>query len=93
MPLKPEIHDRFVKALEHRCGQVLSTNEIEKAILSKFPDTNLTSIFPNDHGTGNKSCCWCASTDKRIFDRIRKGTGGKEGLYKVRLALHLKVAE
>ena len=66
-------HERFAKAFSGMEGEELSTAEIRAIILKKFPDMNPGSVLPNDHATGNKSCCWCAGTDKRIFDRISRG--------------------
>ena len=71
-------HQRFLEAFKHMGGQVLSTNQIEKIILKKFPGMPVGSVLPNDHGEGNKGACKCAGTDKRIFDRIRRA------LYRVR---------
>lgn len=74
-------HDRFVEALKDMGGKELSTSAIKTIILQKFPDMNFGSILPNDHAGGNKSPCWCANTEKRIFDRISRG------MYKVRVNL------
>ncbi|GLI53345.1 hypothetical protein [Thermodesulfovibrio yellowstonii] len=71
-------HERFVETFKGMSGKELSTSEIRDIIIKKFPDMNRGSILPNDHAEGNKSVCWCAGTENRVFDRI------KRGLYKVR---------
>ena len=73
-------HQKFVEAFKHRGGEELTAAEIKTIILRKFPDMNPGSILPSDH-TERKvkaAACWCAGTDKRIFDRIRRD------LYRVR---------
>lgn len=74
-------HDRFVQAFKGMGGKELSTSEIKAIIIGIFPDMNQRSILPNDHASGNKSPCWCAGSDKRVFDRITHGR------YRVRTSL------
>lgn len=62
---------------------MLSTKQIISFCSKKFPQMKRGSMLPNDHADGNESDCRCARTDKRIFDRI------KRGVYKVRPNLQL----
>jgi hypothetical protein len=59
-------------------GQEFETKQIEEIMLKKFTGMARGSVRPNDHGEGNEDECPCAHTDKRIFDKI------KRGLYRVR---------
>jgi len=62
-------HDRFVQVFRDRDGRVFSTKQIV-ALMKSHSDIAQGSILPNDHAEGNKSACWCARTNARIFDRI-----------------------
>jgi len=66
-------HDKFVRAFRGMEGKTLTTKKIEQIMLNKT-DIKKGSIRPNDHAEGNACPCWCAKTDKRIFDRIKKGS-------------------
>jgi len=70
-------HDRFIQVFKNRAGQIFRTRDIVSLMLNES-DIELGSILPNDHAKGNKSDCWCAGTQARIFDQI------KRGLYQVR---------
>lgn len=73
-PEKPiAVHQKFVQTFINREGAELSTHEIMRIRSDKFPDTKPGSILPNDHAEGNKSPCWYAKTEYRIFDRIDRG--------------------
>lgn len=63
-------HDMIATAIKDYRGKILETSEIKKIVLSAFPIFTEGSILPNDHALGNKSCCSCAGTERRIFDRI-----------------------
>jgi hypothetical protein len=67
-------HEIFLSALKKHSGKILTTGEIKKIILKNFPDFSEGSLLPNDHAHGNKSSCSCAGTDRRIFDRIERGS-------------------
>ena len=65
-------HDKFVRAFRGMEGKTLKAREIEKIIQDKT-DIVKGSILPNDHAGGNANPCWCANTDKRIFNRLKRG--------------------
>lgn len=67
-------HDMMASALKRYSGKEFSTGEIWNILHSAYPDFDKGSFLPNDHGEGNKSCCACAGTESRIFDRIGRGT-------------------
>lgn len=66
-------HNMIARAMVGHAGKVLSTSQIRNIVLSAFPTFNPGSLLPNDHGSGNKSSCWCAGTDSRIFDSAGRG--------------------
>lgn len=66
-------HDMIVSALRNHRGQTLSTGEIKKIVMRAYPMFSEGSLLPNDHAEGNKNPCWCAGTDRRIFDKVRNG--------------------
>jgi len=68
-------HDRFARAFAAHRGRELTTSQIRTMLHGVVA---LGAILTNDHARGNKGACWCAGTDKRIFDRIGYG------LYRVR---------
>jgi hypothetical protein len=75
-------HEKFVEALKDKVGQTFSTSEIKSMLMKRFGNAiNPGSILPNDHAEGNKSACWCAGTDQRIFDKV------VHGLYTVRTSV------
>jgi hypothetical protein len=65
-------HDMIATAVKSYSGKTLATSDIKKIVLDAFPEFNIGSLFPNDHATGNKSCCVCAGTVSRIFDRVER---------------------
>lgn len=65
-------HDRFARAFENMTGKELTTKEIKHILHFKFPKMADGSMLPNDHAEGNKHPCWCAKSDKRIFNRIMR---------------------
>ena len=65
-------HDRIATAVKSYRGKILSTSDIKKIVVGAFPEFNIGSLLPNDHASGNKSCCVCAGTDSRIFDQIER---------------------
>jgi hypothetical protein len=71
-------HERFEQTFKVMIGEVLSTAEIKDTLRKRFSEMSEGSMLPNDHAQGNKSACWCATTGKRIFDKIH------HGLYRVR---------
>jgi hypothetical protein len=71
-------HERFSLTFRHMGGKILETKEIIRLLSNKYPEMKKGSMLPNDHAEGNKSSCWCAGTDKKIFNRE------KRGLYRVR---------
>lgn len=74
-------HDCFAEAFREHANREFSTEEIRAILLERYPDFSPGSVLPNDHAEGNKSPCWCATTDRRIFDRV------KRALYRVRPSL------
>ena len=66
-------HDMIAAALKSYRGKTLTTGDINKIVLGAFPEFNIGSLLPNDHASGNKSCCACAGTESRIFDRVELG--------------------
>jgi hypothetical protein len=66
-------HDMIANAVRNYRGKTLSTSDIRKIVVGAFPEFNLGSLLPNDHATGNKSCCSCAGTKSRIFDLVELG--------------------
>lgn len=63
-------HDMIATAVKGLRGRTLETGEIKKLVLAAFPNFTEGSLLPNDHASGNKSCCACAGTQSRIFDRV-----------------------
>ncbi len=63
-------HDMIAAAVKDYRGKILEVSEIKKIVLSAFPKFKEGSFRPNDHAFGNKSCCSCAGSARRIFDRI-----------------------
>jgi hypothetical protein len=66
-------HDRFASVFKNRTGRTFSTAEIMKLMLAES-EIQPGSVLPNDHGEGNKGVCPCVGTDRRIFDRVGRGT-------------------
>jgi hypothetical protein len=77
-------HEMFQIAFSDYKGEELRTVDIRTIITTRFPDFNQGSIRPNDHARGNLGACWCAGTENRVFNRV------KRGLYKVRWEIQLK---
>lgn len=67
--LKITNHDMIAAAVKDYRGKILEASEIKKMVLKSFPNFNVGSLLPNDHAFGNKNCCSCAGTERRIFDR------------------------
>jgi len=65
-------HDMLVAAMQKYCGKTLTTNEIKRIVLDAYPQFSDGSILPNDHASGNKNACWCAGTEKQIFEKIKR---------------------
>jgi hypothetical protein len=63
-------HDMIATAVKGHRGKILDTGEIKQIVLGAFPKFAEGSLLPNDHAFGNKSCCSCAGTGRRIFDRV-----------------------
>ena len=72
-PTRDSIHEMIKKAMRPHAGKILETKEISKIIVSMYPNFKNGNCLPNDHAAGNKSCCPCAKTESRIFDRIDRG--------------------
>lgn len=66
-------HDMFASAMKGYSGKTLTNSEIWKILREVFPNFDKGSFLPNDHGEGNKSCCACAGTASRVFDRVSRG--------------------
>lgn len=61
------------EAFRDQRGEQLSTAEIKKILKNRYPGMKEGSMLPNDHGEGNKTPCWCAATERRLFDRVSRG--------------------
>ena len=68
-------HERFARVFAAFRGSEFTTSQIRTMLQGVVVPG---AILPNDHARGNKGACWCAGTDKRIFDRVGFG------LYRVR---------
>jgi hypothetical protein len=66
-------HEMFAEAFKSYRGKTLTTCQIGDIVQKAFPQFSAGSMLPNDHGAGNKSDCWCAGTNNRIFDRVMRG--------------------
>jgi len=66
-------HEMITIAMQGHRGETLTTAQIRAIVLRGFPQFNVGSLLPNDHGSGNKSCCWCVGTKDQIFNPIRSG--------------------
>ena len=79
-------HDYIVEAMENYKGQDLKTGEILKILINRFPELEVRKdwIQPPDHCINhtNKGACYCAETDKAVFEQVKHGT------YKVRKNLY-----
>ena len=64
-------HDLIAEALAPYQGQILATAAIEDLCVAH--GVTRGAVRPNDHGTGNRSCCVCAGTANRIFEKIERG--------------------
>ena len=60
-------HERISARFKRLVGQVFTTSEITEMLREIVAPG---SVLPNDHADGNKGACWCASTERRIFDRL-----------------------
>ena len=65
-------HDMLAAAMQSYCGKTLTTNEIKRIVLNAYPQFSKGSVLPNDHASGNKSACWCARTEKQIFEKVKR---------------------
>jgi hypothetical protein len=63
-------HDMMASAMKDYSGKELSVGEIWVILHAAYPEFQKGSFLPNDHGEGNESCCACAGTESRIFDRV-----------------------
>ena len=63
-------HDLIAKVFRDSRGQEFSTDAIKKKLDGVVVPG---SVLPNDHAEGNKSPCWCAGTEERLFDKVRTG--------------------
>lgn len=72
-PARISNHEKIARAMRAHAGKTLETSDIQRIILSMYPDFSAGSCHPNDHAVGNKGCCPCAGTDNRIFDRVERG--------------------
>lgn len=70
-------HYRFLEAFKDRAGQEFKTEQIIDIMWRKFRQIS-GCVKPNDHCEVHKGACKCASTEERIFDKIR------HALYRVR---------
>ena len=75
MRAKRTIHELLVETFAGYVGQEFETSQILTMMEGK---AKRSAILPNDHASGNKHPCWCARTDKAIFEQVRRG------LYRVR---------
>lgn len=67
------IHEKLKEVLKRHPGKQMTTAEIEEAVMKRFPDTNRSSIRPNDHAEGNKGQCRCIEEGRRILARPERG--------------------
>jgi hypothetical protein len=68
-------HDRYARVFARQSGQIFTTKEIRRMMRAEFPDFNIGSNRPNDHGEGNACPCFCARnrTNRPIFNRLGIG--------------------
>jgi hypothetical protein len=66
-------HDMIAAAVRDFGGKTLATSDIKTIVYRAFPNFSPGSLLPNVHAVGNKSGCWCAGTENRIFDRVEPG--------------------
>lgn len=73
-------HYRYETVFRGKSGKIFTTKAVENLMTMAYPDFNIGSNRPNDHGEGNDCPCECAKNGKNrpIFDRV------KVGLYRVR---------
>ena len=80
-------HNQFADAMMAYEGHVLTTKEIVKILLQKFPDLHKMEAWlqPPDHCNNhtNKGACKCAKTEYAIFEQLGRGK------FRVLLARHL----
>ncbi len=67
-------HECFAEAFRGHANRIFSTGEIRTILKARYPDFSDGSVLPNDHAEGNKGECWCARTDLRIFDRLKRNS-------------------
>lgn len=78
-------HDELVETMSPHKNQRMTRSEILERIESNPAFKGQEQwIYPSDHCINhtNKGACYCAKTDKAIFERIRRGK------YKVRESLN-----
>ena len=63
-------HDMIATAVKKYRGKVLETGEIKKIVFDAFPQFNEGSLLPNDHASGNKSCCSCVGQRIRFLTEL-----------------------
>jgi hypothetical protein len=63
-------HQMIAFAVRGQVGKPLSNGDIKRHVLDMFPAFNPGSLLPNDHASGNKSCCWCVGTAQQIFKKL-----------------------
>jgi hypothetical protein len=72
-----KIHDKMADVVRPSIGMTLSTPQVQALVLKKYPDTNPTSIVPNDHSGPNprsgRSYCHCSGNSAQIFMRDSGG--------------------
>ena len=69
-------HDDLRGAVAKHKGQVLKTSEVAaivRAVTSIGKDAQF--VYPSDHCVNhtNDGACYCAMTDRALFERIRRG--------------------
>ena len=74
----PTNHNCIKDVFKNRRGEEFATAEIKRMVLAKYVGFKPRSVLPNDHAEGNKSPCWCAGTESRLFERVG------HGMYRVR---------
>ena len=76
-----KFHDGLKQAMASRSGETLRTSQIKKMV-ENVPNLaeHAQWIYPSDHCINHKNegACYCAGTDKAIFEQIR------HGIYRVR---------
>ena len=70
-------HNMLADAMVPYSGATLTKSTIEKVLAEKYPELKekLDWVLPSDHCVNrtNKGACYCAETEKAIFERVGWG--------------------